>query len=273
MGVSASALSHAIRTLENRLHIRLFHRTTRSISLTEAGRQLYTDLAPCLKPSMPASIISATSATRSEAACASTATYTPSAMYCGKNYNHLYADTPKSASNLPANRAWSILLPNASMPASDWAAISRKIWFPCAFPRRSPCALSPALPICPHTAHGTPQTPADLSAHECHSSRQPTTGAVWTWDLRHPKSGKTLQFHPQARLLADGSSELLKQIALADLGLVCVFDDIVSRELASGALVSVLDDWAISYDGYYLYYPNHHISSPVLNALVAALRE
>ncbi|WP_256359853.1 LysR substrate-binding domain-containing protein [Neisseria sp. WF04] len=123
------------------------------------------------------------------------------------------------------------------------------------------------------SAHGTPQTPADLSAHECHSSRQPTTGAVWTWDLRHPQSGKTLQFHPQARLLADGSSELLKQIALADLGLVCVFDDIVSRELASGALVSVLDDWAISYDGYYLYYPNHHISSPVLNALVAALRE
>ena len=102
--------------------------------------------------------------------------------------------------------------------------------------------------------------------------RLPTFGGVLAWEFLHPESGAKVLFAPQGRVLTN-SSDVLKNLALAGLGLVWLFDDIVQQELNSGALVSVLDDWAMHYDGYYLYYPNRCMNAPTLQALVACLKE
>ena len=271
MGVSASALSHAIRAIEERLQIKLFHRTTRSISLTEAGEQLYAELSPLFE-AVDASIDNLGSFRN---------TLRGSLRINGNQHAFRYVlwhklerfvrDYPEVQLELSSETRF------VDIVAERFDAgirLGRHVAQDMVAVRISPPLTVRVVGSPDYLArHGTPQTPADLSAHACHSSRLPSSGGVWPWDFRHPESGETLLFHPQARLLANNSSELLKQIALSGLGLVCVFDDIVRQELDNGELVSVLDDWAMRYDGYYLYYPNRRMNSPLLKALMAALRE
>ena len=266
MGVSASALSHAIRAIEERLQIKLFHRTTRSISLTEAGEQLYAELSPLFE-AVDASI-----------------------NHLGRFRNTLRINGNSHAfAHVLRDKLQAFI---GAHPEVEMELVSELRFVDIVAERFDAgirldgdvakdmvaVRISPPLHLrvvgSPEyfARHGVPQQPNDLTNHACHSMRLPTSGGVLVWEFLHPESGAEMLFAPQGRVLTN-SSDVLKNLALAGLGLVWLFDDIVQQELDSGALVSVLNDWAMRYDGYYLYYPNRRMNAPALQALVACLKE
>ena len=121
------------------------------------------------------------------------------------------------------------------------------------------------------TVHGTPQTPADLVHHECIRMLL-ADGSALVWEFADPaQPGRVAKVQPQGRF-ASNLEGCLRSALQHGQGLLWTPQDTVADLLASGEVVPVLEDWAISYPGYHLYYPNRHHQSPVFRAVVAALR-
>ena len=114
-----------------------------------------------------------------------------------------------------------------------------------------------------------PQTPAGLMEHPCVNLCLPA-GGVLAWEFRDPSDGRLVKVRPQGRFAS--SRGLLLPAALAGLGLLWIPREVVADRLARGELVEVLADWAISYPGYHLYYPNRRADSRLFQALVKHLR-
>ena len=124
--------------------------------------------------------------------------------------------------------------------------------------------------------HGTPQTPRDLTEHACLSMRLQTHGGLLHWEFGDPKrKGKTVtvQVDQTNGAFIANDSTLLQKAACAGMGLIWTPRDAIKAELDAGSLQTVLDEWAIAYPGYHLYYPNRRADSPLFRALVEALRE
>ncbi|WWT73755.1 LysR substrate-binding domain-containing protein [Lautropia mirabilis] len=110
-----------------------------------------------------------------------------------------------------------------------------------------------------------PQTPAGLMEHPCVNRSLPA-GGVLAWEFRDPSDGRLVKVRPQGRFAS--SRGLLLPAALAGLGLLWIPREVVADRLARGELIEVLADWAISYPGYHLYYPNRRADSRLFQALV-----
>ena len=119
--------------------------------------------------------------------------------------------------------------------------------------------------------YGTPQSIADLANHQCLGVRMPTSEGIFVWEFRCPETKEVIKFTPSGRLIVNNNF-LAKKACLSHLGLVLMPNDRMSKELENGEVVEVLKDFAISYDGYYLYYPNRRQNSPLFKALVEALK-
>jgi DNA-binding transcriptional LysR family regulator len=116
--------------------------------------------------------------------------------------------------------------------------------------------------------HGAPQTPDDLARHACLRQRWPS-GAVYAWELE--RDGDARQLAVDGPLVVDDGL-LLKDAALAGAGVAFLMEPFVREELASGALVSFLEDWCPPFPGYCLYYPSRRQVSPALRAFIDWMR-
>jgi len=103
---------------------------------------------------------------------------------------------------------------------------------------------------------------------DCVSMRLPTRGGLMAWVFK--RRGRSLNAHVKGRLVFN-SSDLMVAAALTDHGLIWVPADIVEEHVAAGRLIKALDDWAITYPGYHLYYASRR-ASPALTLVVEALR-
>ncbi|OOF45900.1 LysR substrate-binding domain-containing protein [Rodentibacter trehalosifermentans] len=120
--------------------------------------------------------------------------------------------------------------------------------------------------------YGMPKTPYDLMEHECLIHRLPTSGGNMVWEFCNPKAKKHIvKIQPQGRLKTN-QGFLHKNYAVNGLGILWTPQDVIRQEIDSGKLVPILQDWNMSYEGYYLYYPNRRQDSPLFRALVEALR-
>lgn len=270
MNVSQSALSHAVRNLETRLGIKLFHRTTRSIATTEAGERLYRRLLPLFDH-----IDSEISGILSEQG-----SLQGSLRINGNEHAFRYVLWEKferfmqqhpgiSLELISENRLIDIVAEryDAGIRLGDDIAkdmISMKI----SDDMQMCVAASPDY----LAQHGTPRTPHELTGHTCLSLRLLTYGNLLNWEFADPvQHGKTVSVQTGGRFTAN-TSELLIRAACAGHGLIWIPRDSITAELASGRLKTVLDDWAVRYPGYHLYYPNRRAGSPLLQALVECLR-
>lgn len=111
-------------------------------------------------------------------------------------------------------------------------------------------------------------TPADLAAHDCIGLRLPTHGGVLAWEFK--RRGRATTMHPTGRIVVN-ATDLIVGAALAGLGLAWVPSDVVADPVARGKLVALMDDWAITYPGYHLYYATRS-ASPAVSLVVDALR-
>jgi len=267
LGLSRSALSHAMLGLEARLGVRLLTRTTRSVSTTEAGARLLDVLAPRL--SEIEQELSSLSAMRDRPAGtvritahdhAIATVLWPRLLPLLKQYPDIqiefsvdYAFTDIAAHRFDAG------VRVGDRVAKDMIAV-----------RLAP-GLRMAVAGSPEYLAGRslPVTPHDLTEHCCINLRLPTHGGLYAWDFE--KNGQSLNVRVSGQTVFNNTF-LMLQAALDGMGLAYVPHDLMQPHIEQGRLIPVLQDWWPEFPGYHLYYANRRQVSPALALVIDALR-
>jgi DNA-binding transcriptional LysR family regulator len=117
--------------------------------------------------------------------------------------------------------------------------------------------------------HPRPETPQDLTQHECIGIRLPTHGGLLPWEF--DKDGRSITVRVEGQLIFNTMSLALRAV-LDGLGLGYCLDDMAAEAIADGRLIRVLEDWCEPFPGYHIYYPSRRQLSPALRLLIDALR-
>ena len=267
LGVSQSALSHAMRALESRLGVRLLTRTTRSVSPTEAGERLANNLGPHLEQikselealtemrDTPAGNIRITAG---EHAVDSVLWPALTPFLAAWPDIHVEVTVDNALADIVSDR-FDAGIRLGEQVAKDMIAVR------IGPPMRMAVAASPSY----LARFGTPQTPQDLQNHRCVNMRLPTLGGLFAWEFS--QAGRELRVRVEGQLTI-GSLRHRLDAARAGIGLVYVPEDTLEADLASGRLVRVLEAWCEPFPGYYLYYPSRKQHTLAFTLLVEALR-
>jgi DNA-binding transcriptional LysR family regulator len=125
-----------------------------------------------------------------------------------------------------------------------------------------------ATPAC-LKKYSTPTKPQDLTAHNCINLRLPTYGGLYAWEFE--KDDRELNVRVDGQLVFNRSDQMLRA-ALDGYGLAYVPEDQAQPHVTAKKFVRVLEDWCPPFPGYHLYYPSRRQSSPAFRVLVDALR-
>ena len=265
LGVSPSALSHAMRALEQRLAVKLLNRTTRSVAPTDAGARLYATLAPRLAEIEAE--VDALAATRSSVAgtVRISATHHAAQTLVWPRLAPLLARWPQLRVEVSAeDRFIDIVAERFDIGVRLGSDVARDMIARRMAPDMRMCVVgSPAY----FAAHGRPRTPQELAGHNCIGRRLPTQGGMMPWEFM--RDGRLFSVHVTGALTCnDGGISL--QAALDSAGLTWLPLDMAQEALDSGALEEVLGEWAAVFPGYHLYYASRSASSALM-AVVQAL--
>jgi DNA-binding transcriptional LysR family regulator len=266
MGLTPSALSQTVKALEARLDMKLLHRTTRSVSPTEAGERLYqavssrfADIEDELRilselRGKPAGLVRITG-TENAIKTAVWPRLEPWLAHYPDIQLELSSDN--RFVDIVAER-FDIGVRLGNDVAKDMIAVR------IAPDMRMAVVGAPGY----FENHPPPATPGELPAHDCIGRRLPTDNGLLSWEFQ--KQGKSFTINVSGRL-AFNVNELIVNAALGGHGLAWVRQDQVSDALADGQLLTVLDEWSASFPGYHLYYATRR-SSTALALVVDALR-
>lgn len=270
-GASASTLSEAVRRLETRLGVRLLHRTTRSVTPTEAGAGLIDRLTPALSEADAA--LDAVGSFRDGAAGA------------------LRLNVPVSAARLvlPA------ILPGflAAHPGIRLEIVAEDSFVDvlaagCDAGIRYDERLEQdmiAVPIGPRVQrmataaapsyldrHGRPDHPRSLLDHACVLGRFASGALTSPWEFE--RADEIVRVEPRGPLIVQvgGATDLAVDAAIAGVGIVSLFEDWLRPHFDSGALEPVLEDWWQPFSGPFLYYSDRRLVPPPLRAFIDFIR-
>ncbi|WP_266170611.1 LysR family transcriptional regulator [Dyella subtropica] len=265
-GVASSAISHAIRNLEERVGVRLFHRTTRSVSLTEAGERLLTELRPAFEQIDQA--LDGLNAFRGTPFGTVRLTVPNSiAPFVFRDVmGPLLKQNPGLHLDVIAtDRLLDIVEEGFDAGIRFGERLSQDMVAVRIKPRlRFAVIGSPAY----FKGRSIPMTPGDLREHACVRYRYPS-GALLNWHFE--RDGDVVDVEVNGSITLD-EHELMIEAALQGCGLAYVWDYRVTKHLASGALIRCLDDWCAYEDDLFLYYPSRRYVSAGLRALIGMLR-
>jgi DNA-binding transcriptional LysR family regulator len=265
LGLSPSALSHAVAALEQRMGARLFHRTTRSVSLTEAGGQFLARVSPALRE-ISAAMEEANTHRETPAGKLRINASEGAAMRLmnpvGYEFQRRYPDMKLDI--VTESRLVDIVA--GGFDAGVLGHVPQDmIAVPYSPTLRFTVVGSPAY----FAGRTKPKVPDDLRAHECIRARLPG-GAPYKWEFG--RRGERIDIEVPGALTLD-SPHLVLDAALHGVGLAWMSEWAVAEDLAAGRLVSVLDDWAELSPGLCLYYPGHRHVPAGLRAFIDVLRE
>ncbi|HWB18372.1 MAG TPA: LysR family transcriptional regulator [Vicinamibacterales bacterium] len=266
LAVSPSALSHAIRRLEERLGVRLLARTTRSVAPTRAGSELLARLQPAFQDVQDA--LDRLTGFRDRPAGHVRLAVSPMAatLVLGPRLGRFAEDYPNITVEV-STRGDRVDLVAGGFDAGiqlgeyverDMVAVRVSA------DQRAAIVASPRY----FETHPRPLSPRDLPHHRCINFRRGQSG-LYRWEFE--KNGHALSVAVSGSVVVD-SADLLIRAALDGAGLAFGFDAHVAPLVASGALVRVLEDWCPPFDGYFLYYPSRRQQPAALSAFIAAMR-
>jgi len=267
LGMSSSALSHAISALESRLGVRLFNRTTRSVALSAAGEQFVAEIAPAL--SAIRSAIERVDEHRTEPSGILRLNMAPGAarMLMEPLVLKYLRRFPKAGIEIATDNALVDVIgqgfdagirPTDLVPPDMIAVpITRLLRFLVVGSSRYFAGRPP------------PNTPADLAGHQCIRARM-GSGSVYRWEFK--RHGEAVEIDAPGALTLD-ESELMLQAALAGWGVTYLSDYMVGPHIEAGRLIAVLKDWCPTVSGISLYYPSRRHVPAKLRAFIALIRE
>jgi DNA-binding transcriptional LysR family regulator len=265
--LSPSALSHTIRLLEERLGVRLLTRTTRSVSLTEAGERLLDTIKPHFEEIEAA--LSALTELRDKPAgiVRITAGEHAAETVIWPVVERLLPDYPDiKVEIIIDNGLTDIVTERYDAGVRLGEQVDKDMIAVRIGPdMRMAVVGTPSY----FDQHPKPVTPQDLTAHACINIRLPTYGGFYTWEFE--KDGRELRVRVDGPL-AFNASRMALTAARNGAGLAFVMEDKIREELEDGRLIRVLSDWCPPFSGYHLYYPSRRQLSPAFAVLVDALR-
>ncbi len=267
LGMSQSALSHAIKMLEERLGVRLLARTTRSVSVTDAGETLLRSLRPALDDI--AQGVDAIGALRGKPTGTVRITATKhavSSVVMPAMPQFLAANPDIQIDMIVTNDLIDIVAERIDAGIRFGDIVEKDMIAVRIGPDiRMAVVGAPSY----FAEHGAPATPRDLAAHKCINYRHIRTGGIYPWEF--VEDGRPFQVRVSGQLTFS-NSELLLDGALAGQGLAFVYEDEVLSHIAGGRLARTLEPWCPTFPGYYLYHPSRRQVPPALSALIGALR-
>ena len=266
-GVSASSLSEALRRLEERLGLRLLNRTTRSVTLTEAGEQLMERLSPALVE--VAAALDQVGSFRDSAT--GTLRLNVATVVARVVLPDLIADFLKAYPGIMleviADDSFiDVLAAGFDAGARYDERLEKDMIAVPIGPRRQRfvAAASPAYLL----AHGEPRHPRDILDHACIRHRF-ASGRVSSWEFE--RGDEVIRLSPQARITAN-TLELEIRAAIDGLGIIATFEEFLAPAIACGELVPILEDWMPDFPVPYLYYAGRKHMPPPLRAFIDFLK-
>ncbi|CAB3771322.1 LysR family transcriptional regulator [Paraburkholderia humisilvae] len=267
LGMSSTAVSRAIAQFEKRLGVRIFNRTTRSVALTEAGRQFVAAVSPALSEIQLA--ITAVADHRATptgtlrlncAVGAARAFLVPVVLEYLRRFPQMCVDIATEAhfvdivgEGFDAGIRMADAVPGNMIAVPFGGALNFCIvGAPSYFAKRE-----------------KPRAPQDLMSHTCIRARWPS-GAPYRWEFE--RRGERLALDVPGELTLDEPT-LMRDAAVAGAGLAYLWDAHVANDLAAQRLVAVLEDWTVSSTGLCLYYPDRRYVPAPLRMFIELLRE
>lgn len=267
LGMSTTALSHAVGKLEESLGVRLFNRTTRSVALTEAGKLFVEQVGPALQD-----IHGALDAVRSQretpsgtirinaAPFAARAILSPLVIEFVRRYPDMNVDLVTEGRLIDVvAEGFDLGVRVAGLVPTDMIALSL------GRPQRHAIVGSADY----FARHERPRVPTDLFNHRCIRVRLPD-GSLFRW--RFEKDGEAVQIDVQGPLILDEAS-LARTAVLDNIGIGYFMEQSVLADIEAGHLIRVLEDWTPPYPGLSLYYPGRRNLSAGVKAFLALARE
>ena len=267
LGVSPSALSHAIRGLEEQIGVRLLSRTTRSVAPTEAGAQFIARLGPALADVRSALEQVSGFRDRPSGRLRLVASRLAARMVLAPKIGRFARDYPDVVLDVTTTEEGRFDLVGAGFDAGiHLGEFIERDMVAVRVSNEQRAAIVGARSY--FASHPKPKSPRDLTSHRCLNFRHGSSG-VYHWEFE--KGRKSLAVAVNGPLAVD-DVEVLIQAAIDGTGLAFTLEDHVSAHMASGALLRVLEDWCPPFAGYFLYYPGRRQQAPALSALIEMLR-
>lgn len=266
-GVSQSALSQTIKTLEERMGLRLLNRTTRSVAPTEIGEKLLATLVPRLED-IKSSIDSLKQLRKKPAGTIKISAGEHAALTILRPaFDKLLTQYPDINIELIVDYG---LINIVEQRFDAGVRLGEQIDKDMLAVKIGP-DMEMAVVGSPDyfKSHKIPQIPQDLINHNCINLRSTTTGGLFAWEFDNGKN--EIKVHVSGQLVFNNLS-LRLQAALRGHGLTYIPEDYVRKYIEQGRLTRVLKDWCVPFTGYHLYYPNRKNLNPALSLVADALR-
>jgi len=267
LGVSGSAVSQALRRLEERLGVALVRRTTRSVNLTEAGERLYASARPALEDlRAAATAVSEMSGEPRGTLRIQVAGAAESFLSGALLADFLGAHPQIRLDVLVSDQPIDIVAEGFDAGIRLGEVIDRDmIAVPVSGDLRLVVVGAPSY----FARRKKPKHPRDLVEHDCINWHPTAETPPYRWEFT--ENGRDFSVDVRARVLTNDPA-LNVRLAIAGAGLTLA-DESRSRDaLARGELVAVLEKFSTPFPGFYLYYPQRRQASPALRALVDYLR-
>jgi DNA-binding transcriptional LysR family regulator len=267
LGVTPSALSHSMRQLEERLGVRLLHRTTRSVSLTDAGRRLLDRLRPAISEIAGALEDLNQERQRPMGRLRIYAVHVAGAAVVAPIWGRFLSTYPEVHLELAVGEAPVDIVAKGfdagigprDRAAGDMIAVRvmgpmkiAVVGAPTYFAKRRP-----------------PRTPDDLASHSCVQYRMAAEGDLLVWPFERNRKSRRISVNGRVMV---NDPDLAVRAAVDGLGIAYTIEGRAEPFLRTGQLVRVLEDWSPSFEGLYLYYPGQRQVPAALRALIDMIR-
>lgn len=268
LGISPSAASQAIRSLEARLGTPLLRRSTRSVSLTDVGNDYLLATAPALSQLKRAAEDAAGRSGRAAGPLRLTMPRAPFDLLIANAlaaFQNVYPDVAMEIAVEArmidiVKQGFDAGLRYGNCLEKDMVAVQ------VAPPSEAVLVASPAY----LQVRSTPKRPGDLLDHRAVMCRSQITGLIKPWVLQ--SAGATVEIAPPAATIVhDLSSQI--ELTVRGLGILSAPASSVSALLDAGTLSRVLPAWSSPLDALYLYFPSRRHQSPALRAFVTFLKD
>ena len=262
LGVSTTALSNAVGKLERTLGVRLFNRTTRSVSLTEAGQQFVAQVAPALRDIHEAMDVVRSRQSTPSGMLRINAFPTAAREIFSTLILPFMREHPQVRIDVVTEGRMVDIVAGGfdfGVRRADRVPIDM-IALPLGSPRRNVVVASPEY----LEARGAPMIPQDLVKHSCLRVRLPN-GAIHRWPFE--KDGRSVHIDVEGALTLDEAS-LARTAALASVGLALAMESDVREDIEAGRLLRVLEDWIPAQSPLSLYYPSRRNPTAAFKAFI-----